>query len=349
MRLHFVDDCATDSHLVSQLFSNDCTVSLRTSSRLQELLDENDESAADCIFLDVMRPDSVSMRDDVDAVRARTPAPIFFVTGGEAPPLRPAALDAGAEGLIEKQQLTREVVLQLAHNALVRSQSQRTTPQLPPLQRRPTVARVAPARRSAETRVLAPVTRALADGLNSIRRSLDDQAVNAALRNAVIDASNIASGLDRFIHADPHCIERCDILSICAKARPEIDKAARRIGASVFWDVRPGGYAQIGSSEQAVEGLKHFMFAVTRLMGADSTILVVAEPSEQSGGVVVRVYGTGLMLPSNWDSLEEAGSVPRMPDQARASLALAMRLLGATREQIQISQQCTTSVITLHL
>lgn len=346
MRLQYIDDSSRDTRWMAGLLSSDRSIDLKTNSSLRDFLDDPDSGTPDCILIDVMRPDSSSMLDDVTSLRQRTQAPVIFVTGSEAGLLRRAAVDAGSEGVLEKCNLTRDVVVEFARNAIVRSSGAHT-------RHRRFAVLDSPRKQEIKIRdrrgSIAPITSLLSANLTQIVGRLDDELVPVELASDLRTVAETAKGLDAYVQTDQSCVEAVDIRNVIITASRTVDEAARQHNVNVIWQPTSMTYAQIGSFEQAVEAMKHLCLGVFRTLGDNAVILVTNERDEETGGVNILIYGTGMYLPSGWEAFHQEEGRRRMPLEAQSSLALAMHLFAATPQRLRISQRSMTAVLSLTL
>ena len=120
MNVHYVDDDDADLAIMLATAKKLPEVSLTTSRTLETLFDRIKASRVDCILLDINRPDTTSLEDDMDAIRQITYVPVILMTGGFANDYRIRATLAGADGVIEKSALSRELLDQVLKNARAR-------------------------------------------------------------------------------------------------------------------------------------------------------------------------------------------------------------------------------------
>lgn len=129
MLFHYVEDNKFDAALLRREFSTSADAKLTVSDSLEDSSPLPCAAALDGILVDVYRPDSTSIEDDIARLRALSSAPIAFVTSGEIHDTRKRAIAAGAEGVFKKSVLSVDFVRQLFSNA--RERQARAFPELP--------------------------------------------------------------------------------------------------------------------------------------------------------------------------------------------------------------------------
>ena len=120
MKVHYVDDDEADLILMIEAARSIPEVSLTTSKTIDGLLDRMREDHVDCVLLDINRPDAHSLEDDIHTIYERSNLPIVLVTGTVEDHTRLRATLAGADGVIEKSALSKELVEQVLMNARAR-------------------------------------------------------------------------------------------------------------------------------------------------------------------------------------------------------------------------------------
>ena len=352
MELVYVDDSPADLKLVSHLFAEDPNVKLHTLSSLQDALTSSKGQMAnpDCILLDVIRPDSSSIEDDLQAVRSKTNAPVFMVSNFTPDDLRQRAVKNGADGLLEKSALSRELILQVVANAI----SRRT--ELANTQSR-TVAnddnnsidfyRLDSSHVSTQT--LAPVGQSLKTHLNRIQE-LTAKGVNIfGLCHELKHVSDLADAMHALLQQDVAAAELLEIRKLCAGLQGQIETFGLENGVAVMWDLERAPYFQIGSSLSGFEGLKHVFKGLIGMMKRGTTLLITGFQTDPAPGLTINCYATGLNIPHNWlDFSYQQGHGP-IPINALSSLNLGFSLLGLSKEQITVQKMADTAVVSINL
>lgn len=120
MKVHYVDDDDADLVLMIEAARSIPEISLTTSKSIDGLFDRLQSDHLDCILLDINRPDAQTLEDDIDAICKRSNLPIILVTGAIGEDTRLRATLAGADGVIDKSSLSKELLEQILKNARAR-------------------------------------------------------------------------------------------------------------------------------------------------------------------------------------------------------------------------------------
>lgn len=118
---HYIDDNDLDALIVKTLVGNKTNLAITCSNSMDDLEQWVQPGQLDFILLDINRPDSVSIEKDLELIRKITEVPVVFITGNNADKYREAAMQAGAEAVIEKENLSIEVLHQILKNAVAQS------------------------------------------------------------------------------------------------------------------------------------------------------------------------------------------------------------------------------------
>ena len=120
MKVHYVDDDDADLTIMLAMAKKIPDIEITTSRSLEGLLDRIENNRIDCVLLDINRPDTKTLEDDIEAITRLANVPVVLVTGGAAGDLRLRGTLAGADGVIEKSALSRDLLTQVLHNARAR-------------------------------------------------------------------------------------------------------------------------------------------------------------------------------------------------------------------------------------
>ena len=115
---HYIEDDALDALALTGMLNGEGEISLTTSTTLNDFEDWIEGGDLDFVLVDIYRPDSRSFEDEVKRIRAHSNASIFFITGDEAKFYVDDAVDAGAEGILEKEALTADGLLKVLRKAV---------------------------------------------------------------------------------------------------------------------------------------------------------------------------------------------------------------------------------------
>lgn len=109
---HYVEDDELDAFALTGMLNHVEGISLTTSASLTNFSEWADPWDLDFVLVDIYRPDSISLKSDVEAIRSVSRAPVFFVTGDDAEHYYENAIAAGAQGVLEKEGLDADRLLE---------------------------------------------------------------------------------------------------------------------------------------------------------------------------------------------------------------------------------------------
>ncbi|MBB36803.1 MAG: hypothetical protein CME88_11620 [Hirschia sp.] len=343
VQLYYVDDNKADIYVMSKLFRSEEAVQLNSSSCLESLLEIDGLSDADCVFLDVMRPDSFSMEADLAALRTVTDAPVYFITSCESAPVRERAIKSGAEGLIEKGRLNKEVIFQIASNAIARRRSceavHAKSPDMTPTR----------STRNSDNDAFVLAARTLSSNLSLVHGAIEDEPVSRELRGKIKDAAELADALDNLQMREVDTLERVNLRDVCASVQSDVEESATRNGVTFVWDVKPSCYLQKGSMLQARSAVRHLCKAAISLAEDNASILFTAMPTEDGNHALIQLYSANFRLPSNWSKASPCTQTRPAPMELQASLAMALELFNLPPDQLNILYTHSSSIIQLKI
>ncbi len=102
MRIHYIEDSKIDIISLTRSLRKDSHISVTASTNLKSAVEEISEKPCDIVLLDAHRPDSVSIEDDISALRSISQSPVIVFTGLGDEKLHKRALRAGAEAMLVK-------------------------------------------------------------------------------------------------------------------------------------------------------------------------------------------------------------------------------------------------------
>jgi CheY-like chemotaxis protein len=120
VHIAYVEDRPTDIFAMRRIFRDNQDVTISACDRLDALRAAS-SALIDLLLIDIMRPDAISLEDDIEAARKITPAPILFLTGMDCETVRERAIRSGAEAVISKASVSAHVIREFAENAAARS------------------------------------------------------------------------------------------------------------------------------------------------------------------------------------------------------------------------------------
>ena len=119
MQVRYVPDARKRAVELKKLLGRDEGFNFGVCKRFEELGSEPDVPL-DVLLIDVSRANRITLEDDIRTARKYTDAPIIFVTGGENGQIRTRALEAGAEAVWPRDEITSSLIREVAKQAATR-------------------------------------------------------------------------------------------------------------------------------------------------------------------------------------------------------------------------------------
>jgi CheY-like chemotaxis protein len=339
MRIHYVEDDKADVLALRHLLRNRRDLTIDTSERMDQIGAAPDLASLDALLVDVRRPDSLSIEDDVRAARSFTGAPLIFLTGLDPSPLEARARLAGADAILSKTSLDADLLTQ----CLERAKASRSSPLavdadtdvIPPEpeaqwpMERPTLASVDTA--------LAVIERSLAD----ISHVLDDPLrVSASLS----DPLRLTHMLRRLSARPFSAITLCEASGpLKDLQRTLADRAAQLKISMAFECASDVRWYALGSRQDALAGLEALVRACLCACGPQDWLHIGLRLVE--GQARIDIFSNQGRIADLAQVFGDAGAQIRVD---RAFMECAVHLLGLRPEQLRMSLH-PTPTLTVYL
>ncbi len=112
MIVHYLEDNLDWSFYLHHSVAAHRGLALTTSENLEETKTYLARHDVDLVLVDIRRPDSLSLKDDIDQIRRFTSKPILFITQQGSSLTSQIAKKHGALGVLDKSDLTAASFLQ---------------------------------------------------------------------------------------------------------------------------------------------------------------------------------------------------------------------------------------------
>ena len=119
MQVRYVPDARKRAVDLKKLLGRDEGFHFGVCKRFEEL-GSAPAVPLDVLLIDASRADRIALEDDIRAARKYTDAPIIFVTGGENGQIRARALEAGAEAVWPRDEITSSLIRAVVERAATR-------------------------------------------------------------------------------------------------------------------------------------------------------------------------------------------------------------------------------------
>lgn len=348
MRLLYIEDSDIDAENLSRIAKRDGHMQVTHSASFVELDDEADYDNPDGILIDVMRPEALSVEDDVVQARRFSQAPIVFVTGGDSQQIRRRALQAGAEAVLDKSTLSADMLRQAYANASARGLSE------PIIRREVVEAEPEDSLNFNMQNLVAPLDY-IEEGLMTLVEGLRDAGKGVSAEFADHLFSSVRA-MKLFAKSDlgvQTLVSLDEVLSdleherVLVRASNQNWDVARVGDVALSVDVPREQYWQIGPSEMAALGFRHLLQGLLKLARPSDKLALRVE--RDGCGPNLILYLSRQLIDDVDVFFNQPSHRLDMPGDALASLHLAALLLVLRRQQIEIASIGRGQKITISL
>jgi DNA-binding NarL/FixJ family response regulator len=285
----------------------------------------------DVLLIDVSRANRITLEDDIRTARKYTDAPIIFVTGGENGQIRTRALEAGAEAVWPRDEITSSLIRAVAKQAATRRHaSAKSRGGSKTTLSHPESCREAP--NGALRASLAYVEQGLA------RLDLHAEAgVEAKPHPPAGDLLTILGYARRLVGREARSSCECDGAALLAGLDGDLVDAAAAAGVALLVEApAPAKFLVVGGPEDARLGLEAIVVGLLRSCekGSRLRIDLRAEGDETR----LRATGDAPLVGDACAFFPPEGEEAEF-DYARSSLRCGAALLGLRPEQIDLSEK----------
>ena len=339
LQLHYVDDSVEDVKFVERMLRSAVAIHLSSGATLQSLADRVLAQPIDCVLLDVRRPDSKSMADDVALVRAHVRAPVVFLTDTPvSDDMRLKAVEAGAEALLEKSSLSAEFIERVCKTAIIR---QRTALDFLSSEDEPLFT------------VNGPDVQRLGAALAYIEYGLAT-IWNVAKDTGRSETTGLTSHMLETVQAVRAYFDEDLSASASTPLHDHLVRLYRHLrdiaqSKDVALDLRleRAWYPQVGSALMAQLGLQHLLEGIVRMCGKGDRVSVHVE--KVPGGVELIIDLSRRLFSGRSELLKGRSDVVDGPMDARSSLQLGGLLLGLRPQQVALRNPLSGQQIRISL
>ena len=349
MFIHYVEDNDLDARLMAAMTRTDRDITVSISHTLEELKDHIHDAKADCIVLDMMRPDSLSIEDDIRRIRELTEAPVLIVTSSDADMFRARALQAGADALIEKTMLSSDVLKQIFYNISSRAEPAKIEPLAP-----------APEPESIDTdlfeepalgEALLPNSQLerLNQPLRFLQKTISELLPKQSYENRLIlgDVEDLVDDLRTLAQSDMRETSRVSVLRTMKYLEHHLAVYAGCRGLKLRISVEDCHFVQMGPPELARSGINQLLTGLLSACEKGDLLLVRAEKTTH-GVLMQMTMSHGLLGDTDtlFDPDIEVGN-----DQlgALASVQAGIVMLGVGRAQCEVVHEAGLTTLRLYL
>jgi FixJ family two-component response regulator len=342
LRIHLIDNDETYIALVQAMFADTSRFKLACSLSISELSDLSFLSEIDLILLDVLRPDSLGLRVDVEHIRVVTNAPIIFITGSDTSIIRDDAILYGAEAVIDKEGLNEEVIVQLALNAVSRRKSEHAREEILET-KRGSLKNIA---------ALGASMSYIEAGLSTLLDVMSDSGKQSS-KEFVEHLRETMLAIKQYSEDDLRSQDNSRLDTFIDQSWSRIQHLAetRKIALGLDWE--QAVFKQIGSNQLIRLGVQHLLEGVVRSAFAEDAIWVQAERAEEQGAGVIRIHMSRPLLPKAdclFPEIADKSSYSEILGlDAISSLHLGALLLFLAPEQVSLQTESKQQLLNIYL
>ncbi|MCI5047293.1 MAG: response regulator [Aquisalinus sp.] len=341
MLVHYIEDDDLDASVLKRAAKTNDTLDVTVSKSLEDLSDRLAAKPVDCILLDVLRPESVSIEDDIARVRQLTDAPIVFITGGNASELRLQAARIGADAVIDKEDISPAVLKQIFYNIGARHQAVAQQ-----YQSEHAVFNDETDSTAQQGKVPAISLSYLTDGLSVLHEIMKD---NGHDRTAdfVQELLETSEAISAYLTSDLSATAQVALHTILRRMQSRAREIARSKKIRFSMECDKTWYHQAGDATLSRLGFQHFIEGALRACPANSQLLFFAACHGE--GVKLMLYFDSQLLPGPSIFFDDNAPGSTLPKEAHSSLRLGAAILGIKPENLKITTTGSDQMITVIL
>lgn len=329
MRIHYVEDNDKDAQIVSDMVQSDLELKIDISKRIDDFEQSGETASTDFIMLDVCRPDAVSIEDDIRRIRTFTDAPIVLVTSDGSDLIRREAFAGGAEAVLDKRDLSSELLRQIAINTTLRhklkaEKSRSSREQTPHAQ---------PYSLKAPLETLSGTFSYLEISLQTLHEAMID-AGRQATAEYVAHLLETVRAIRAYAQDDLSQATRTPIHELLLDTAERVSRDARKMGIDLVMETETSWFTQIGSRPLAALGIQHLIGGILRACAKGDRISVRSERVDE--GIALNLFVSRAIIDSRKTLFNLADNCPGMGGDAKASIQLGLTLLSVPKEQVDV-------------
>ncbi len=332
MRIHYVEDNDNDAELFSRMVREEKGVEILVSTRLEDFEKSGSREQTDFILLDVFRPDSISIQDDIRRIRAFTDAPIVLVTSDGSDKVRREAFAGGAEAVLDKSDINPNVIRQIARNSTLRhkvkSEITLEDSTLSILENK-----VNSDDMKSNLSALSGAFSYIEFSLQTLYETMEDAGrKNSA--NYIRHLVDTVKAIRAYAQDDLSKATRTPIHELMMGTAQHVSQDARNRGIDLIFEAESSWFTQMGSQPLAALGMNHLIGGLLRACSKGDRVSVRSERDEN--GIALNIFMSRAVVDSAdaLFNLEQAN--PAMGFDAKASVQLGLTLLSVPREQVDV-------------
>lgn len=336
MFIHYIEDDEIDILILKRIASSEPSIDLTVSDNVDGLAERIESHPVDIVLLDVHRPDSVSIEDDLARIRKISAAPVVLLTGAPTEELRVPAIRSGASAVVDKGAISKELLVQILANANAEYAARNALFDDEPEE---------DGDLSPEYRRLALPLKYVEAGLETLRDVIRGTSM-AASAGFVSHLLETVRAVDAYATSDLSTATRTPVHQLLVRYQRHIEDLARSKGVELTMNMKPAWYFQVGSEPMARLGVQHLLEGVMRLCARPDTVEVDVEADESSAELKIFVSRP---LAPNASMFFGGDGFDALELGARSSLQLGVLLLSLRPQQIEVAPDGSRQRISIFL
>ena len=349
MFIHYVEDNDLDARLMAAMTRTDRDITVSISHTLEELKDHIHDAKADCIVLDMMRPDSLSIEDDIRRIRELTEAPVLIVTSSDADMFRARALQAGADALIEKAMLSSDVLKQIFYNISSRTEPVKMEPVAPPPQAPDVDGEFFDEVALGDALLPNFQIERLNQPLRFLQKTISDLLPQQSYENRLVlgDVNDLVDDLRTLAQSDMRETSRVSVLKTMKYLEHHLAVYAGCRGMKLRISVEDCHFVQMGPPELARSGINQLLTGL--LSACDKGDLLLVRAEKATHGVLMQMTMSHDLLRDTDSLFDPDFEVSDEQLGALASVQAGMVMLGVGRAQCEVVRESGLTTLRLCL
>ncbi|MAK62577.1 MAG: hypothetical protein CMK09_16525 [Ponticaulis sp.] len=323
MRIHYVEDNERDAAMLTNMVGTDGDIQLNISERMEDFLKSSKNDKTDFVLLDVRRPDAVSIEDDIRRVRSYTDAPIVFVTSGNAEGVRREAFVGGAEAVIDKGDLNKNLLRQLFLNSSIRHRMNQEVPE----------DRIQSREMKTSIETLTGPFAYVELSLQTLLEVMED-AGRTNTAEYVAHLLETVKAIRAYSQDDLSKSTRTPIHELLIETAERMSRTAKKRGVDLILETEASWFTQMGSQPLASLGIQHMIAGLLRACEKGDRMAVRSERDEN--GIALNIFVSRDIIPSKDALFDLTQAGPHLGPDSKASIQLALTVLAISPEQADV-------------
>lgn len=323
MRIHYVEDNELDAKILTEMVGSESDIQLNVSERIEDFQRLSKSGSTDFVLLDVRRPDAVSIEDDIKRVREFSDAPIVFVTSDNAENMREEAVFSGAEGVIDKTDLSSKLLKQILANSKWRRKIA-----APDIEGKLKSREI----KSSVESLKGPFAY-IELSLQTLLETMEDSG-RANTAEYVSHLLETVRAIRAYSEDDLSQSTRTPIHELLVDTAERVSRTAKTRQVDLVFETETSWFTQIGSRPLATLGIQHLVAGILRACEKGDRVSIRSERHED--GIALNIFVSRAIISSRDALFDLTKAAPSLGLDSKASLQLGLTLLSVPKEQVDV-------------